>query len=217
MCMWTGPSYWMVRPGLDYTDTGLDCALHQTCRPILLIKPPCTVLYLYCDERMDIQWNLAWAQGKSRGKAWGISQGLRLYFIVFPDSSHNSGILNFKSSIDLPGRSILEELIFRIAWTWKILPSRLSNTGEFNFYIIMFSNWECLDYPAPQARPGLTEPPRSSSPTVSAWAPCPPSAATTSSTTTASGTHCKNILYTVRCTHYRAFMKSHFIHFCFFF
>ena len=25
------------------------------------------ILYLYCDERRDIQWNIAWAQGKSRG------------------------------------------------------------------------------------------------------------------------------------------------------
>ena len=44
--------------------------------------------------------------------------------------------------------SILEELILCIAPTavqyGKILPSRLSNTGELNFNIIMFSNRECL-------------------------------------------------------------------------
>ena len=46
----------------------------------------------------------------------------------------------------------MDELILRIAWTagqnGKILPSRLSNTGEFNFNIIMFSNQEC---PVPAA------------------------------------------------------------------
>ena len=48
-----------------------------------------------------------------------------------------------KSSIDLPGRSILEEVILHIASTagqyGKILSSRLSNTEEVNFNIIMFS------------------------------------------------------------------------------
>ena len=67
-----------------------------------------------------------------------------LYFTIFPDSSHNTDILNYNSSIDLPGRSILEELILRIAPTAgqyrKILPSRLNNTKELNFNIIMFSN-----------------------------------------------------------------------------
>ena len=41
--------------------------------------------------------------------------GLRLHFIVYPDSSHNADILNFNSSIDIPRRSILEELILKIA------------------------------------------------------------------------------------------------------
>ena len=30
--------------------------------------------------------------------------GQRLYFIVYPDLSHNIDTLNYKSSIDLPGR-----------------------------------------------------------------------------------------------------------------
>ena len=59
-------------------------------------------------------------------------------------SMNNSDILNKKSSIDLPGRSILEELILGIALTalqyGKILPSTLSNTKELNFNIILFSN-----------------------------------------------------------------------------
>ena len=60
----------------------------------------------------------------------------RLYFIVFPDSSHNTDIPISKAIIDLHGRSILEEFILRIASTAgkyrKILPSRLSKTGEYN-------------------------------------------------------------------------------------
>ena len=83
-------------------------------------------------------------EGNPEGEARVISRGLWLYFIVLPDSSHNTDILNYKSSIELSGRSILEELIIRIAPTagqyGKIIPSILSNTGELNFNIIMFSN-----------------------------------------------------------------------------
>ena len=48
----------------------------------------------------------------------------------FPEGSgHNTDIFNYKYSIDLPGISILEELILRTASTAglykKILPSRL--------------------------------------------------------------------------------------------
>ena len=70
--------------------------------------------------------------------------GLRLYFIVYPDSSQNTDLLNYNSSTDLPGRSILEELIFSFVPTAgqyrKILPCRFSNTEELNSNIIMFSN-----------------------------------------------------------------------------
>ena len=54
------------------------------------------ILYLYCDERRDIRWNIVCTQG--------ISWGLRLYFIVFPYSSHNTDIVNYKFIIDLSGR-----------------------------------------------------------------------------------------------------------------
>ena len=64
--------------------------------------------------------------------------------ISHPNLSHNTDILNYNSSIDLSKNSILGELILRIVSTagqyGKILPSRLSNTGELNFNIIMFSN-----------------------------------------------------------------------------
>ena len=36
------------------------------------------------------------------------------FFIVFADSSNTTDILNYNSSIDLPGRSVLKELILRI-------------------------------------------------------------------------------------------------------
>ena len=42
-------------------------------------------------------------EGNPEGKAKGISGGLRLYFIVYPDSSHNIDNLNYNSSINLPG------------------------------------------------------------------------------------------------------------------
>ena len=46
--------------------------------------------------------------------------------------------------------SILEELILLSALTagqyGKIVPSRLSNTGDLNFIIILFSNWEWQRY-----------------------------------------------------------------------
>ena len=51
---------------------------------------------------------------KNRASAQGISRGLMLYFTVYPDLTHNTDINN-NSSIVLPGREILEELIFRIA------------------------------------------------------------------------------------------------------
>ena len=38
-----------------------------------------------------------------------------LYFALYPDSSHNTDILYYNSSIVLPERAILEELILRIA------------------------------------------------------------------------------------------------------
>ena len=50
-----------------------------------------------------------------RAKPEGIFLGLRLYFTVYPNSSHNTDILNNNSIIVLPGRAILEELIRCIA------------------------------------------------------------------------------------------------------
>ena len=49
------------------------------------------------------------------GKARGISRGLRLYFTVDRHSSHNTDNLNNNSTIVLPARAILEELILGIA------------------------------------------------------------------------------------------------------
>ena len=51
----------------------------------------------------------------SRPKPKGFFLGLMRYFTVYPDSSHNTDILNYNSSIVFPGRAILKELILRIA------------------------------------------------------------------------------------------------------
>ena len=104
------------------------------------------ILYLYCDKRRDIQWNIAWAGGKSGGQSPRRFPRAQAIFIVFPDSSNNTHILNFNTSIDLPGRSVLEELILRIALSTgqygKCLPSWLRNTEGLNLNIKMLSNWE---------------------------------------------------------------------------
>ena len=126
---------WITQPQKQDFQICRGCAMYFT-----------TVLYCICIVTRGGIYNEIWPEprGNPDGKAQGISQGLMLYFIVFPDSNHNTDILSYKSSIDLPGRSILEELIVRSALTagqyGKILPSRLSNTGEVNFNIIMFSN-----------------------------------------------------------------------------
>ena len=67
-----------------------------------------TILYLYLDERRDTHCVLhneikPEPKGNPEGEAGGISRGIRLYFIVYPDLSYNTGILNYISSIDLPG------------------------------------------------------------------------------------------------------------------
>ena len=98
-------------------------------------------------------------EGNHEGKSRRICRGLRLYFIVYCDSSYNTDILNYNFSID-PGRSLLEELILCIALTagqyWNILPSRLSNIEKLNFHIIMFSNSECCILKHPIQVQGVT-------------------------------------------------------------
>ena len=129
-CLWAScfSSWWQFAPWL--------------CTPASIRFTTEIWLYLYCDERRDIQWNLAWARG--------ISRGLRLYFIVYPDSIHNTDILNYKSSIDIPGRSILEELILCIASTTgqygKILPRKLRNIGVLECLLIENASYSSLKY-----------------------------------------------------------------------
>ena len=70
---------------------------------------------------------------------------LRAQAIFYCISRLESQYRSFQLQIQhwFPGRSILEELILQIAPTagqyWKILPSGLSMTGEFNLNIIMFN------------------------------------------------------------------------------
>ena len=51
------------------------------------------------------------------GKPEEFPEGSGYIFIIFPHFSHNTEIVNYKSSIDFPGRSVMEELILRIALT----------------------------------------------------------------------------------------------------
>ena len=104
-------------------------------------------LNLYCDERRDILWNIAWARGKSQGRS--LRDFLRAQTIFHRISRLESQYRHSQLQLQycLSWRSILEEFILRIALTagkyGKILPSRLSNTCELNVNIITFSNWEC--------------------------------------------------------------------------
>ena len=105
------------------------------------------LLNLYCVERRNIRRNIAWAQGKSRGQStrdFPRAEAI-FYRISRLQSQYRPSLLQLQHWISW--RSILEKLIFRIAPTagqyGKISPSRLSNTGELNFNIIMLSNWEC--------------------------------------------------------------------------
>ena len=68
-------------------------------------------------------------EGNPEGEARGISRGLRLYFIAFPDSSHNTDILNNKSSIDLPsGFALGISLGLRLYFI--VYPSSCHNTDS---------------------------------------------------------------------------------------
>ena len=70
----------------------------------------------------------------SRVKPKGFPEGsgyISLYLLT-----RATAILIYKSSIDLPGISILEELILRIALI-------AGQYGKINFNSVMFSNGEC--------------------------------------------------------------------------
>ena len=75
------------------------------------------VFYLYCDENRNNQWNISCDWEKSRGQSPMDFQGLRLYFTIYRNSSHNTDVLNYHSSIVLSWIAILEELILHIALT----------------------------------------------------------------------------------------------------
>ena len=72
-------------------------------------------------------------EGNPEGEAKGICRGLRLYFTVYPDLSHYIDILNYNSSIVLPGRAIFEELILPIALA----------AGAIFSSILPVLYWEC--------------------------------------------------------------------------
>ena len=65
-------------------------------------------LYLYYGQRRDIQWNIAWAEGKSGGRS------LRDFPRAQPIIQTCLIPKRYTSSIVLPGRAILEQLILCI-------------------------------------------------------------------------------------------------------
>ena len=76
------------------------------------------VLLLYQDQRRDIQWNIAFA--------WEISQGRRLYFIVYPWKYRYSHLITkYNTCIILLGRKILEEFILRITLAAGVIFSHI--------------------------------------------------------------------------------------------
>ena len=64
-------------------------------------------------------------QGIPKGAPKGISQGLRLYFTVYSDPSQNTDLLKYNSSIVIPRRAILEELILCIALAAEAISSSM--------------------------------------------------------------------------------------------
>ena len=82
---------------------------------VVILITFCTILYLYYDERRDIRWNMAWAQGKSWWRSPRVFQGLRLYSRYILTQVIIQTLLmskNDTSSSVLPGWAILVELIF---------------------------------------------------------------------------------------------------------
>ena len=75
----------------------------------------CTVIHCIYTRGGIYRQILPEPEGNTKGESRGISQGLMLYFTVYPNSSHKTDILNYNSIIVPPGRAILEELILHIA------------------------------------------------------------------------------------------------------
>ena len=100
-------------------------------RPVRLGKEQfsATRLNLFCDERRDIRWNIVWARGKSWGQS--LKDFPRSQAIFHRISRLKSRYRHSQLKLQLwpTWRSILEELILRIAPTagqyGKILPSKL--------------------------------------------------------------------------------------------
>ena len=79
--------------GNIYRTAQLSKQYGESTLPVLIPKEGqcwiCNWECLYCDLSQEIRWNIAWALGKSLV----ISLGLRLYFIVYPSSRHNTDII----------------------------------------------------------------------------------------------------------------------------
>ena len=77
---------------------------------------------LYCDSSRDVQWNIAWALGKSLElRPWDFLR-LRSYFIVYPSSHHNTG-----TRLNIGALSNIFSTLFNIQYCTL---SELKETGE---------------------------------------------------------------------------------------
>ena len=111
-----------------HTAQGTHCTRHtlDSASGHCLLLTAYSILYSYYDETNIASKIQPEMKRNPEGKGQGISLGLRLYFTVYPDLSHNTDILNYNLSIVLPGRAVLEELILRIALAaWAIFSSIL--------------------------------------------------------------------------------------------
>ena len=121
----SSPNDFLPNPTRGFLFTTIYCLSSISCLvKYFLFNREYTVSVL-C-KRGDLRWNIAWARGKSQGHARGIFPRAQAIFhcISWRKSQYRPSQLQLQHWI--PGRSILEELILRIATTagqyGKILP-----------------------------------------------------------------------------------------------
>ena len=88
-----------------------------------------SILFLYYDERRDIPWNIVWARGKYQGQIPKFPEGsvyISPYILTRVIIQTFSISKSHTSSIVLPCRAILKELIFHISNVGPYRPSENS-------------------------------------------------------------------------------------------
>ena len=68
-------------------------------------RPKICILYLYCDKRSDIQWNIAWNRGKCRGQSlWDFPRAQDIFYHIFwlkPQYRHSQLPLHHWPSLEI--------------------------------------------------------------------------------------------------------------------